>query len=310
MPRSRFVFLCPFLLVGATAYASVELQVTVTNNGPSNGVALTPVWVGFHDGSFDSYNGGLTSQPGLEQIAEDGSTATISADFQGGYTYIDNTSGTPTSARVLSSQAGSERVDGTIGSAMGPPPIQAGESASASFTIATDGSNRYFSYVSMVLPSNDFFVANGSPFAIDLMSLYDGEGEVSVNVGGFNASPVNDAGTEAESYVTSAANGLFGLAGGQTGPDSPAGSLGLPIANVLGANPLDALNFVEGPQPGFDFNNGQLYPNGIATITITAVPENGAVPEPGSGLVWSTLALLGCAFGWQRNRGKLLASTS
>ena len=67
--------------------------------------------------------------------------------------------------------------------------------------------------------------------------------------------------------------GLFGLAGGQSGPDQPAGSLGLPIANVVGANPLDALNFIEGPQPLFDFNNGALYGNGIATITITAVPE-------------------------------------
>ena len=34
-----------------------EIQVTVTNNAPAGGAYLTPVWLGFHDGSFDSYNG-------------------------------------------------------------------------------------------------------------------------------------------------------------------------------------------------------------------------------------------------------------
>ena len=74
-------------------------------------------------------------------------------------------------------------------------------------------------------------------------------------------------------FIRYAANGLFGLAGGQGGPDTPAGSLGLPIANVTGPLPLDSLNFVEGSQPNFDFNDASLYPNGIATVTITAVPE-------------------------------------
>ena len=284
-----------------TLFGAVQLNVTVTNNGPANGVALTPLWVGFHDGSFDSYNGGLSSQIGLERLAEDGNNAVVSQDFRGGYTYVDNSSGTAVSARVLSSQNGSERVDGSIGSLTGPPPIQAGETVSQSFNVAVDGSNRYFSYLGMVLPTNDFFVANGNPFAIDLVSLYDGEGEISFNIGGFNASPVNDAGTEAESYVTSAANGLFGLAGGQAGPETPGGSLGLPISNVVGALPLDALNFIEGSQPGFDFNNGDLYPNGIATVTITASDPN-AVPEPSTFAVWGLLATLGTVYGYRRQK--------
>ena len=292
--------------LGTSALASVNVRVTVTNNGPANGVAITPLWVGFHDGSFDSYNGGLTSQQGLEALAEDGNNAVISADFQGGYTYIDNSSGSAVSARVLSSQPGSQRVDGSIGSETGPPPIQAGQSASRSFSIATDGSNRYFSYAGMVLPTNDFFLANGNPLGIDLMSLYDGEGSVSFNIGGFNASPVNDAGTEAESYVTSAANGLFGLAGGQAGPDSPAGSLGLPITNVVGSLPLDALNFIEGSQPQFDFNNGDLYPNGIATVTITAGDAN-AVPEPTTIAVWGILGLLGTVYGYRNKQQRQAA---
>ena len=264
----------------ADASGTQKIKVEITNNAPTGGVALTPVWVGIHSGSFDSYNGGLTSQPGLEAIAEDGNNSIVTAQFadfdpvSGGYTYVDNSGVSPVDALVRTGDLRDQyRLQANVGSESGPPPLQPGESASEFFDIRTDGSNAYISYLSMVLPSNDFFVANGNPLAHSLSSLYDGEGTISFNIGGFNASPVNDAGTEAESYVTSAANGLFGLAGGQSGPDQPAGSLGLPIANVVGANPLDALNFIEGPQPLFDFNNGALYGNGIATITITAVPE-------------------------------------
>ena len=269
-----------------------QVRVDITNNAPTGGVALTPVWVGFHSGSFDSYNGGLAAQPGLESIAEDGDTSLVSQQFldfdaaNGGYTYV---APGPANGLVRTGDLQDQyRVDGTLGSPTGPPPVQPGESVSQTFSLRTDGSNNYFSYLSMVLPSNDFFVANGNPLAHDLTPLFNGSGSISFNIGGFNASPVNDAGTEAESYLTSAANGLFGLAGGQAGPDTPVGSLGLPISNVTGSLPLDALNFVEGSQPLFDFNNGDLYANGIATVTITAVPE----PEALSLLSMAGLGLL------------------
>ena len=282
--------------------AQQQVRVTITNNAPTGGVGITPVWIGFHSGSFDSYNGGLTAQPGLESIAEDGSTTLLSTQFNdfdpvnGGYTYVDTSGMSPVDALVRTGDLQDQyRLDDTIGNEVGPPPILPGQTLSETFVLRTDDSNRYFSYVSMVLPSNDFFVANGDPLAHDLESLFNGGGPISINVGGFNASAVNDAGTEAETYVTSAANGLFGLTGGQNGPDQPAGSLGLPIANVVGANPLDALNFVEGAQPLFDFNNGNLYPNGIATITLTAVPE------PSTMLL--TIGLIGSGLLLMRRRG-------
>ncbi len=52
--------------------ANTLFRVEIENIGPTGGVAITPVWVGFHDGSFDSYNGGLSNQLGLELLAEDG----------------------------------------------------------------------------------------------------------------------------------------------------------------------------------------------------------------------------------------------
>ncbi|MEM8944490.1 MAG: spondin domain-containing protein [Planctomycetota bacterium] len=285
MKISNYVRVAAAIAVLSFSYSNAEavqrVRVDITSNAPDGGVALTPVWVGFHDGSFDSYNGGLSSQEGLERLAEDGNTSVISDDFLGGYTYIDNSSGSAVSARVLSSQAGSERVDGTIATSTGAPPLEPGETTSALFDIDTSGINRYFSYASMVLPSNDFYVANGNPTAWDLSSLYDGEGSISFNIG--LANTVNDAGTEVESYVTSAANGLFGLAGGQSGPDQGADENGVNM-NVLGSDPLSALNFIEGTPAAFDFNNTSLYPNGIATITITAVPEPSSIALGALGL--------------------------
>ena len=50
------------LVSGQTAIAqTVDVVVTIENVAPDGGVAITPIWSGFHSGSFDSYNGGLTS---------------------------------------------------------------------------------------------------------------------------------------------------------------------------------------------------------------------------------------------------------
>ena len=59
----------------------MALNVSVTNNAPVGGVYLTPAWVGFHNGSFDSYDGGTPSSAGLQQLAEDGNTSGLSAEF-------------------------------------------------------------------------------------------------------------------------------------------------------------------------------------------------------------------------------------
>lgn len=262
---------CVFSLICSQADAqSRRVRVDVVSNAPTGGVALTPLWVGFHDGSFDSYNGGLSSQVGLERLAEDGDASVISADFLGGYTYVDD----GMSNRVLTGQTVG-RVDGVLAAANGtPPPIQPGESTSAVFDIDVT-ENQYFSYASMVLPSNDFYVANGNPTQWDLSSILDGSGSITFDIG--LPGTVNDAGTEVNDFSTSAANGLFGLAGGQTGPNQGADEFGV-NANVLGSPFADFLNLPDGQDLSLlDFNNSTLYSNGIATVTITAVPEPGSL---------------------------------
>ncbi len=255
-------------MAGVSQGQTVQLHVTVENL-TSNSVAITPLWVGFHNGSFDSYNNGLSTQPGLERLAEDGDTSAISADFLAGLTYIDNLN---QSATVASSQPGADRVDGTLASASGPPPIQSGGMATKLFTIDIDGSNRYFSYASMVIPTNDFFVANGNPLAHDLMSLYDGQGSISFLIG--TPGTVNDAGTEEEDFAFSAGNPLFpgrGLPAGQAGPNLGPLDATMVIQNVVGDPFAGFLNAGGVDLTGFDFN--QFTGTGIARVTITAVPE-------------------------------------
>ncbi len=261
------------LLLAAGSAQALEVQVEISNVAPAGGVYITPVWVGFHDGSFDSYNGGLGAQEGLERIAEDGDTGVLSADFLGGYTYVD----AGMNARVLTSQT-TGRVDGTIASPSGPPPIAPGETVSQTFDIDADGSNRYFSYASMILPSSDYFIANGNPLAHDLSSLYNAP--VGTEITFFIGQTVNDAGTEVNDFGTGPGNGLFpqlGLPAGQGAPDEGADQNGvirnvdgIPYGGFLNAPPdLDT-----NPDAALiDFNRGDLYANGIAQVTVRVVPE-------------------------------------
>lgn len=220
---------------------TVEVVVQIENIAPTNGVAITPVWVGFHNGNFDSYNGGLKSLKGLERVAEDGNTAVLSRQFldfnaqRGGYTYVDISRKSPRSGLVRTGDlTDANRRDATLGAA----PLLPGQSASQTFTLKNDGSNNYLSYVSMVLPTNDFFMANGNPLAHSISGVLNNGGELSFLIGTPNGG-VNDAATERENFDSSAGNGLFpgrNLPAGQSGPN-----IGTPtsdrISNVVG-NPF------------------------------------------------------------------------
>lgn len=123
--------------------APSTVTVSVENLSPDNGAFLTPLWFGFHDGTFDTYDRGRPVSPGLESLAEDGATELISQEFD---------------------LAGFGTVQGTILGGDGTPgPIDPGETAT--FTVELDPNDpgsRFFNYASMVIPSNDFFIANGN----------------------------------------------------------------------------------------------------------------------------------------------------
>lgn len=260
------------LSVSSEAKQIVQVRVTITNIAPKNGVAITPPWIGLHSGSFDSYNGGLRSLRPLERVAEDGNNRRLSVRFndfnpyRGGYTFIDNSGPYPASRLVRTGDLSDRyRVDATVGSA----PLLPGQSVSHVFNARDDGSNDFLSYVSMVLPSNDYFLANGSPVAHNIGSLLDSRrGRIRFFIGTPEGG-VNDAGTETDNFRFSAGNGLFphrGLPAGQSRPNS--GRItSEPIANVTG--PAFDDFYPRGViLKGLDFNR---YPNGIAEVVVSVI---------------------------------------
>ncbi|HBQ97528.1 MAG TPA: CHRD domain-containing protein, partial [Cyanobacteria bacterium UBA11691] len=101
-----------------------QVTVTIDNAAPNLGTSLTPFWVGFHNGGFDTYDRGAPASPGLEQLAEDGNNNLISQEF---------------------TNSGFGNLDATIGSA----PIAPGATVRQTFNVdASQG--RYFNYASMI----------------------------------------------------------------------------------------------------------------------------------------------------------------
>ena len=240
----------------AAPASAISIDITITNIAPAGGVYLTPVWVGFHNGSFDSYDGGTASAPELEALAEDGDTAPISGVFGANGTLV----------ATATAQTGT-RVQDTLGGLLAP-----GGTVTQRFQVDLNSANRYLSYASMVLPSSDYYIANGNPLAHDLLTLLAG-GSTSFFIGAPNGG-VNDAGTEVNDFATSAGNPLFGIPGGQSGPNQGANENGV-NANVVG-DPYGgfANQPVGGVASSLDFNS---YDNGIARVDIAVAPVPGSV---------------------------------
>jgi len=188
-------------LISATAFAEqTQVTVTIENLAPSNGTFQTPHWVGFHDGQFDLYDSGAPAsslpEPGgvaLERLAEDGNNDELAAAF----------------ARLQPLGQ-----DATIAGPDGP--IAPGQIATATFIIeSTDPAQRFFSYGSMVLPSNDFFYANANPVA---HPLFDENGTFIATDFFVTNTGVRDAGTEVNDEKP-ANTAFFGQQSPNTGVD-------------------------------------------------------------------------------------------
>lgn len=181
--------------------------VRARNVAPQHGTFQTPIWVGFHGGNFDLYDSGLAASelplPGsnaIESLAEDGSTAAVSTDFD---TLVPN------------------GVQATMVSNGPIPPLGPGDSASMLFEL-DPAEHRYFSYASMVIPSNDAFLANGNPFA---HPIHDAGGNFVAQSFLVRGSEVLDAGTE-ENDELPANTAFFGQAAPNTGSTTPMGVVG------------------------------------------------------------------------------------
>ncbi|MCC0176397.1 spondin domain-containing protein [Waterburya agarophytonicola K14] len=217
----------------------VELTITVTNLAPENGTLLSPVWYGFSDGTYETYDPNRPASPGLESLAEDGDASILANEFSlGDWGYV----------------------QGTINGNKGADPGILDTEETVTHKVILDrsqSSSRYFNYASMILPSNDAFVANGNGIAHEIFDRNGNFLGVDLTVKG---SDVLDAGTEINDELPS--NTAFF---GQTTPNT-------------GENQ----NRVVTPHPGFkpegsilnaaDFSNADFtQPNyDLARITITS----------------------------------------
>ncbi len=155
-----------------------QVRVTVTNLQPADGLLVTPVVLAATDGVFDTFDEGQAASTALERQAEDGTTSFL------------------TDAAAASGRVGD--VTTTVGG-----PIAPGETRSVLLNaFASDSRSQFLSYSSMVIPSNDAFIANDDPRELALFDhngrLIERTGDDAHIVGG---DEVWDAGTEVNDEI-------------------------------------------------------------------------------------------------------------
>ena len=148
----------------------------MTADAPTDiGLYLSPVFGAFHDGAFDIFDTGQSASTELERLAEDGNTAPLANAIE-----------------ALQTTA----VATTLSEAPLPP-----RHSRATLLQLDPIENRYFSYASMVMPSNDAFIANDDPQELPLFDENGVLNRISITVGGED---VWDAGTELNNEVDAA----------------------------------------------------------------------------------------------------------
>ena len=266
MNRNKTIISALAVLALAGASASAEsISVTIENTMDSDSFFFTPVWLAAHDGSFDIYNTGTAAAgyTGLTEIAEGGNTAPISGSF----------------AASSAGIAGGTQMTAASSAFAGDAPVYSpGESASFDFNVGDASVNRYFSYASMIIPSNDLFFANDNQHAYELFDLVGNfNGDLVINIYGRD---VNDNSTEANSATGGAA---FSANGGSSVAET--GLIRSFFTESGDASYLDSFigsNTANGASIGSAFGADDI----IATITITQVPApSGAFALLGGGLM-------------------------
>ena len=226
----------------AAPVAAKSIEITITSNQAVGGLYLTPLLTVLHDGSYDAFDPGAAASAGLQLLAEEGSPAAEIAGNAAGF-----------NANVITSPGGFA----------GAPVIDPGETATIRVNVdpATD---RFLSFLSMVIPSNDTFIGNGNPFAYELFD----------NMGNFTdiapievtADEIWDAGTEVSNNQGAAFNAAGGDRTDENGVVTSAGDAGL--LNLLGQNTAAGTTITSVP------TGSQL----LATISVAQVPLPAGLP--------------------------------
>lgn len=193
--------LATIVALGAIATASpataATLKITVENIGPVGGGVATPLWFGFHDGSFNTFDAGAPASPGIEHIAEDGFTGLENnlpvfenVDFSN---FIIPPDETIASIFSNSSAGNNGGVQGILSSQENPIfGFFPGQTNSVKVKLNGNSANhRFFSYAAMYFPSNDAFIADENP-----IEIFDSSGKFIGTDFIIAGNQVWDAGTE------------------------------------------------------------------------------------------------------------------
>jgi hypothetical protein len=254
--RTKFssCFLVGLLAIGWSSpgqAAVVDVMITFENLSPINSVAFAPLRFGLHNGTFDAFDVGTTATDPIISVAERGNGATWFDAFQ---------AADPTA--VLGS---------VVGAGTSPQPVPAGNvggnfASSGSQTVRIDTSvNQFFTFASMVVPSNDLFIGNDNPMQYRIL---DDAGNLLINEIFQSAGQIWDAGSE----FADPANGAFVMGGTNSNRTPQNGVIAFDFAE-LGAFNGSTTN------AGYTFSNVDLTAGtNIGRISFSAV----VVPEPNS----------------------------
>lgn len=219
--------------------APVQVQVTVENLAPANSIAFAPLQLGFNAGLYDSFDAGKAASDAIVSIAEGGSGGLWFPAFQ------------------------AAEPNATLGTVVPNPagPLVPGASAQAQFMV-DPAMNRYFTFASMVVPSNDYFIGNDSPMQYE---LFDAGGQLNLASIVLTGGDLWDAGSEA----TDPLNAAF-LQVGMNDPRTPQnGVVGFDFQDLSTFNGLTT-------GAGYVFNSQLSADLDVYRISFEVVPEPGS----------------------------------
>ncbi|MDZ4829397.1 MAG: spondin domain-containing protein [Phycisphaerae bacterium] len=156
----------------------VQIRVTVENLAPVNSISFAPLRIGFHNGTYDPFNAGEVATAPIISIAEGGSGSAFFPAFA------------------------MAQADATLGTVLPNPPgpLVPGLQGQADFAVDS-AINSFFTFGSMVVPSNDYFIGNDSPTQY---MVFDANGNFVPTTILQRGSDIWDAGSELD--------GIFGAA--------------------------------------------------------------------------------------------------
>ena len=235
------------------AQAAVGVRITIQNLSPTNSVSFAPLRYGFNSGVFDAFNVGATATAPIISVAEGGSGSAWLPAF---------------------AAADPTAVLGSLGGALTP-----GSTVQSGIITVDPNVNAFFTFGSMIIPSNDFFIGNDDPREY---RLFDANGRLALKSINVKASEIWNAGSEA----FDPANAAF-LVGGNNSLRTPEnGVVGFDFSELAGFNGLTTA-------AGYVFNSQLRADQDVYRISFSATPEPGT---------WAMMILGFGAAGWRIRR--------